>query len=188
MIPETALYEKDNIQYIGFAGSYTRGVRTGVVFEILPLQKEYKNRQLTSLDWDKDEWKLFSTFNYMRKYVTPVLRKIEVGYETYTKWMKSLEDHCTIHTGFYPEGLKTYLNYCFLCFTDYEKSVKSLFSLFPTKSFFMELNKHLLIFTHVTSVDVKRKLICLIYDMETKKIIKGFNHAVVLFHSQYTRK
>jgi len=154
--------------------------------QFTPLQKEYKNRQLTSLDLDKDEWKLFSAFNFMRRTVTPLLRKINVGYETYTKWMKTLENHCTVHTGFYPEGLKTYLSFCFLFFTDYEELVKSLFSFFPTTSFITELDKQLLVFTHATSSNVKRKLICLIYDMQTKQMIKGFKHAVILSHSKYT--
>jgi len=123
----------------------------------------------------------------MRKKVTPVLRKINVRYETYIKWMKALETNCTVHTGFYPQGYKTYACYCFLFFTDYEESVKSLFSLFPATSFFMELDKQLLVFTNVKSSKVKRKLICLVCDMKTKRMIKGFKHTVVLFHSQNLR-
>ncbi len=154
--------------------------------QFMPIQKEYKDRRLASLDWGEDEWKLFHAFNPMRKKVTPLLRKINVGYETYAKWMKSLEDHCTIHTGFYPVGCENYLCYCFLTYTDYEESVKSVLSSFPTTSFIVELDKQLLVFTHMISSDIKRKLICLIYDMETKCMIKGFRQAVVLFHSQCT--
>ena len=151
----------------------------------VPVRDKYKDRRLTSLQWGQDEWKLFYAFNFMRKKVTPILRRIKVRYETYTKWMETLQDHCTIHTGFYPGGYKNYLSHCFLFFTDYEESVKSLFSLLPTTSFVMELDKQLLVFTHVTSSDVKRNLICLIYDMKTKKMIKWFRQAVALFHSQY---
>jgi len=149
-----------------------------------PLQKEYKNRQSTSLTWEEDQWKLYHTFNFMRKKIVSLLRKINVGYEIYTKWMKSLDNNCTIHTGFYPEELKTYLSYCFLFYTDYEESVRSVFSCFPTTSFIIEVDKQLLVFTHITSSEVKRKLICLIYDMKTKKMIKGFRQAVALSHSQ----
>ncbi len=151
-----------------------------------PVRTEYKDRRLTSLDWGEDQWKLYHTFNFMRKKITPLLRKINVGYDTYTKWMKSLKDYCTVHTGFYPEGLKPYMNYCFLFYTDYEESVKSVFSLFPTTSFITELDKQLLVFTYVKSSEVKRKLIYLIYDMETKQMIKGFRQAIILFHSRYT--
>ena len=148
-----------------------------------PAREECKDRRLTPLDWGTDEWKLFSAFNFMRRKATPLLRKIRIRYETYTQWMETLETHCTIHTGFYPQGYETYTNYCFLFFTEYEESVKSLFSLFPTTPFIVELDKQLLIFTHVTSSEMKRRLFCFIYDMKTKKMIKRYRQAVVLFHS-----
>ncbi|KYK30080.1 MAG: hypothetical protein AYK19_18755 [Theionarchaea archaeon DG-70-1] len=155
--------------------------------QFTPVREEYKNRRLTALNWGEDEWKLYHAFNFMRKKATPVLRKINVRYETYVKWMKSLETNCTVNTGFYPQGYKTYACYCFLFFTDHEESVKSLFSLFPATSFFIELDKQLLVFTHVKSSKEKRNLFCLVYDMKTKRMIKGFKHTVVLFHSQYLR-
>ncbi|MBU7029154.1 MAG: hypothetical protein HXS48_19620 [Theionarchaea archaeon] len=149
-----------------------------------PVETEYKDRRLTSLDWSEDEWKMFHAFNFMRKKVTPVLQKIKVRYEAYIKWMKTLHNHCTLHTGFYPQGYKIYLDYCFLLFTDYEKSVKSLFSLFPTTPFIMEVDTQLLVFINVSSSDVQRKLFCLLYDMKRKQMIKRFRHAVALFNSQ----
>jgi len=149
-------------------------------------QTEYRNRPVTALNWGEDQWKLFCTFTFMRKKIKPLLQKIDVRYESYATWMKTLEDHCTVHTGIYPDGYQNYACYCFLVDTDYEESVKALFSLFPTTSFITELEKQLLCFAYVTSSDVKRKLICLLYDMETKNIMNRFNQAVVLFHSQYT--
>ena len=103
------------------------------------------------------------------------------------KGFKPSGTYGTWHIGFYPQEYKTYACYCFLFFTDYEESVKSLFSLFPSTSFSMELDKQLLVFTHVTSSKVKRNLFCLIYDIEIKRMIKGFKQAVVLFHSQCQR-
>ena len=155
--------------------------------QFLPAWNESRNRQVTSLNWGENEWKLFYAFNFMRKKVTPVLRKIHVGYETYIKWIKSLESHCTIHTGFYPQGYPSYTSHCFLFYTDFEESVKSLFSLFPTTSFMIELEKQLLVFAHVLSPNVKRNLICLIYDMKTKKMIKGFKQVIILSHSHATQ-
>lgn len=146
---------------------------------------ESKDYRLTFLHWGDTEWKLFSAFSHIRKKVTPVLKKIGVTYETYAKWMKTLEDHCTIHTEFYPEGFKTYVCYCFLFYTDYRESVRALFSLFPATSRVIELEKNLLVFVHVTSSAVRRGLMCLIYDMATKRMIKGFRQAVVLLDSQY---
>lgn len=151
------------------------------------VSSEYE-RPLLYLDWGSDQWKLYHTFNFMRKKITPELRKINVRYETYAQWMKSLEDHCTIHTGFYPEGYRNYLSYCFLVFTDHKESVKSVFSLFPATSFIMELDKQLLIFAHVISSKVERRLICLLYDMKTTQMIKGHKHAVALFHSHTLKR
>ncbi|MBU7029824.1 MAG: winged helix-turn-helix transcriptional regulator [Theionarchaea archaeon] len=170
------------VEFISWDESFKR------VYEQLdqftPTRKKHRKRRVTNLYWGEDEWMLFYAFNSLRKRVTPVLREIKVTYETYTKWMKTLEDYCTIHTGFYPGGYKNYSCYCFLFFTDYEESVKSLFSLFPTTSFIMELDTQLLVFTYMISPKVKRNLFCLLYDMETKRMIKGFRQAVVLFHSQ----
>lgn len=151
-----------------------------------PVHKEYKNRHVTFLPWREDEWKLFHAFKYnMRKKIIPTLRKINVPYETYITWMKTVHNHCTIHTGFYPEGYETYTSYCFLFSTDHEESVKSLCSLFPTTPFIIEVDNHLLVFIHVASPKVKRKLFCLVCDMETKRMIKEFTHTVVLFFYQH---
>jgi len=149
---------------------------------------EYRKRLLTFLDWGPDEWTLFYRFNVMRKVITPALREINVKYEVYTKWMKTLDNYCTVHTGFYPEGYQNYLCYCLFVSTDYEHSVTSLFSQFPATPFIMELDTQLLIFTHVYSPTVKSKLFCLLYDMEAVQLIKTCDKAVVLFHSPYMPK
>jgi hypothetical protein len=143
---------------------------------------EYKART-PLLTWGSDQWKLFCTFKYcMRKKVTATIQKINVRYETYSEWMKTLQNHCTIHTGFYPEGYHTYHSYCFLCHTDHPQSVQSLFSFLPTTSFIIELPNQLLILVNLISPDIIRKLFCTIYDMKTKSIIKTFHQATGLFH------
>ncbi len=148
--------------------------------QFMPIRYEHKDRRLTSLDWEDDEWKLFRAFNFMRRKVTPVLQNIHVSYDTYARWIKSLEDHCTIHTEFYPEGYRNYFCHCFLFSTDYEESVKSLISLFPATSSIVELDEQLLVFAYAVSSEERRRLICIICDMKTKKMIKGFRHAVIL--------
>ncbi len=146
----------------------------------------YKDRRLSSsLDWDEDMWKLYYTFKFnMRKKVTPTLREIKVRYETYTKWMKSLEEHSTIHVGFYPDGYQTYMTYCFMFSSDYEDSVRELFSLFPTTPFILEIGNQLMVFTNMISSRITRGLFCTIYDMKRQDIIKGFRQAVAVFHRQ----
>ncbi len=147
---------------------------------------EEKNQVFTPLDWGDSEWKVYYAFKFdLRQKITPLLRKIGVRYESYRQWRETLHNHCTVHTGFYPEGYKTYTCYCFLLSTQYHSMVTSLFSLFPTTSYFAEMDDQLLVFVHVVSAEVKRDLFCLIYDLKTKGIIEGFKHAVVLFHGYH---
>jgi hypothetical protein len=164
-----------------FVTSYER------VDQFTPPTSEYRDRRLSPLlDWDEDEWKLYYTFKFnIRKKVTPTLREIKVRYEIYTKWMNSLEEHSTIHVGFYPNGYQTYMTYCFLFSSDYEDTVKELFSLFPTTPFILEIGNQLMVFTNMVSSKMARSLFCTIYDMQRKGIIKGFKQAVAVFHRQH---
>lgn len=159
----------------------------GRVTQFISTRSGYRDRRLASpLDWDEDMWKLYRTFKFnMRKKVTPTLRKIKVRYETYTKWMKTLEEHSTVHVGFYPDGYQTYMTYCFLFSSDYEDSVKELFSLFPTTPFILEIGNQLMVFTNMISSKITRGLFCTIYDMKRNGIIKGFKQAVAVFHCQH---
>ncbi|MBU6998850.1 MAG: hypothetical protein HXS42_14440 [Theionarchaea archaeon] len=148
---------------------------------------ELKNRQLTpALTWNEDEWKMYCAFkNNTRKPATTTLQKIGVRYETYVTWMEDLNLHCAYHTGFYPEGYSTYLTYCFLFSTDYEKTVKDLFSSFPTTPFIMEVGNNIMIFASVVRSEVKRRLFCSIYDMKTQGIVKTFNHASLISQDRF---
>ncbi len=135
------------------------------------------------LHWEPDEWKLYHAFKHnIRQKVTPLLRKIKVGYETYTKWRESLEDHCTVHTEFYPEGLNTYLRHCFLFACNDRSTVQKLFSLLPTSSVITEVGDQLLVYTHVYSPDITRRLIRTVCDMEAVGIIDEYSHALLLDH------
>ncbi len=157
------------------------------VAKFAPTQTEYKDRRLSPpLDWGEDEWKLYHAFKFnIRRKVTPTLRKIKVRYDIYTKWAETLQDHSTIHVGFYPDGYRNYMTYCFLFSSGYEESVKSLFSSFPTTPFIMEMGNQLMVFTNMISSKITRGLFCTIYDMKRKEMIKGFKQAVAVFHCQH---
>ncbi|MBU7048116.1 MAG: hypothetical protein HXS54_16905, partial [Theionarchaea archaeon] len=137
------------------------------------------------LNWSDDEWTLFHAFkNNIRKKVIPTLKKTKVRYDTYSPWFKDIETHCTIHTGFYPEGYTTYLSRCFLIYTDFEESLKLVFSFLPVSSSIVEAGNCLLVFTSIYSSDITRGLFCTLYDMKSKGIIKKFYHAVALYHNR----
>ncbi|MBU7012182.1 MAG: winged helix-turn-helix domain-containing protein [Theionarchaea archaeon] len=147
-------------------------------------ESNYKTLR-TSLNWGSNEWKLFHALkSNLRVKITPLLRKIGIRYEIYKQWKEELNDHCTVHTGFYPEGYKTYMVYCFLFSTPHKKSVESLFHLFPATSFLTDVGDHLLVFANVPISEMSRKLFCTIYTMQAKEVITEFFQSMVLFYNQ----
>ena len=133
------------------------------------------------IPWSNNEWALYHAFKFcMRKKLMPTLREAGIPYEHYKKWKKSLQDYCTFHTRFYPDGYEEYLNYCFLIDTDYKESVIELFSLFPTTPFVMEVGNHLLISIAVNKSDLIRNLLCTVHDMKVKEMINTWRYAVVI--------
>jgi len=154
------------------------------ITQYVPVPVHKNKKLLAPLPWGEDEWKLFHSFKYnVRKKVTPLLRTINVRYESYLKWAATLEAHSTVHTGFYPDGYTTYLSCCFLV-SGCQSTVKSLFSHFPTTPFIMEINSNVLVFITMPSLET-RKLFCTLYHMKINQIIEGFSHAVALFYCQH---
>jgi hypothetical protein len=144
-----------------------------------PLNREPGNLiSTTFLNWGEKEWKLYYSFKYnVRRNVTPLLRRINVRYETYSAWMQSLGEHCKIHTEFYPKGYNTYISLCLLLDSDYKQSVKDVFSFFPTTPIIVEVNDSLLVFLKVATSELTRDTICTMYDMKAQDMIKGLKKA-----------
>ena len=164
-------------EYTTWGQCWERMYETLVQFNALKRERVHEV-PVPFLDWGEDEWKLYHTFRFnMRKAVTPILRKVKVTYETYTTWMDTLKDHCTIHTEFYPEGRNIYNMHCFLLDSDHKHSVKSLFSWFPTTPVIMEVGTKLLAFLKVVHSDITRDMICTVCDMKTMHMVKRINHA-----------
>lgn len=135
------------------------------------------------LTWGRKEWALYHAFKMnIRKKATPILRKLKIRYETYSRWMETLQVHATVHVGYYPDGYEKYLSYCFLLSSDYEESVHTIFSFLPSTPYIIEYGSHLLVFANVISSKISRNLFCTLYDMKRKGIIKGCNQAIVVFH------
>jgi hypothetical protein len=145
-----------------------------------------KNRSLAPvLEWGEDQWKIFHAFkDNTRKTATTTLKSIGVRYETYVTWAANVKTHCSVLTGFYPEGYQTYLTSCFLLSTDYEQTVGEIFSHLPTTPFIMEVGDDLLVFISVVLSSIKRKFFCCIYDMKTQGIIKDISHATLIFQAK----
>jgi len=150
-----------------------------------PSNRELKRRDLAGLEWGEDEWKLYSAFRAnVRKKITPVLKKIRVRHEAYQQWMETLEEHCSIQTEFYPDGFYNYVGLCFLLDSDYEETVKRLFSFFPATSVVMEVGSELLVFVKADGSDMIRDLICMVIDMETVGMVNSSRFAVMVFENR----
>ena len=136
------------------------------------------------LPWGEREWKLYYAFkDNIRRKAASILKKINVRYDYYVEWVKSLHNHCTVTFGFYPEGYSRYMKYCFFLSSDYEELVKSVFTLFPTTPVIMEVDNNLLILASLQLSDTVRDFFSLIREMRINGLINEFMHAPVL--SQY---
>lgn len=93
--------------------------------------------------------------------------------------METLQNHCLIHTEFYPEGWKSYADYCLLLSSDYKNAVTSLFSLFPTTPVIVEMGGYVLVFVKVTSGGTAR-LFWTIRGMRKAGMIREAKYAVVV--------
>ncbi|MBU7017316.1 MAG: hypothetical protein HXS44_07380 [Theionarchaea archaeon] len=151
-----------------------------------PLNREPENLKLdTFLNWGEKEWKLYHAFKYnVRRNVTPLLKRINVRYETYSAWIQTVNNHCTFHTEFYPKGYNTYVSLCLLLDSDYKQSVKVLFSIFPTTPIVVKVNNQLLVFLKVSTSEYRRDTICTMYDMKAVEMIRGIKKAQTVLEHQ----
>jgi len=137
-----------------------------------------------TLHWEEKQWKLFYSFQRnLRQTATPILRKIEVRRDTFSWWKRTLRNHCTVHTEFYPDGYQKYNHYCFLLSSDHEESVRTVFSFFPTTSVMIEVGNQLLVFLKVNSADRTRKMFRTVYKLKVKGMMKGFKQANTVLDS-----
>jgi DNA-binding Lrp family transcriptional regulator len=142
---------------------------------------ESTNGILPELPWGEQEWQLYRALRLnARQDILPLLRKHHIRYETFQRWRKTLVNHCTVHTGFYPGGLDRYMDLCILFRTKYAQTVKELFSLFPATPFLADLDDHILVLVRITS-DMMSDVGSLIYGMKEKGIVEDARCAVVSF-------
>jgi len=147
--------------------------------QFTPFTPEYPNGNVTSMNWGNDQWELYHAFkSNMRQRIMPVLRKIDVRYETFAEWKKTLKNHCTIHAEFYPQGVSTYANYCFLISTEYPHIVKSVFSMLPTTPVVIGTGDHVLVFVKTSSAATE-EMISVIRGMKKRRMINQVTHAIV---------
>ena len=156
------------------------------IVEFVPAETE--RSETKPLDWGEDEWKLFQAFEHdLRKEKLPVLREIGVKRNCYLKWIKTLNDHCTIHTEFHPGGHYSSGKVYFLFSSEYRSQIRSLFSLFPASSFFTEVGDELLVLTRIAPPDIGIELFRVPKEMQKKGMIKEFRQTIFLLDYRRSR-
>lgn len=117
-----------------------------------------------------------------------MVTKINVRYEAYSNWVKTLKDYCTIHVEFYPHGREKSMIFSFLISS--ENDIEPYISAFPIVCPIKKVEgggNRLLIFPAVESMEGIKKLLSFICRMKIKGIIDQFSHAAVLgdfFHQE----
>ncbi|MGD2249595.1 MAG: hypothetical protein PVF58_14405 [Candidatus Methanofastidiosia archaeon] len=140
-----------------------------------------KNREWGPvLDWDEEEWELFSTFKKnLRQKKTPVLQDLDIRYEVYSAWIDRLAQYCSVHVRFYPEGYNHYVHQWILLDSVYEDQVKKVLSLFPTTPVVFQVGDQLLVEVGIIT-EVVTTMVCSLLDMQTVGMVKSFQSAQML--------
>jgi hypothetical protein len=145
----------------------------------ISLQPDEPKKTVAVLDWGEKEWNLFHALKFnMRQPMKPVLQNLGIRYEPFSRWKKSLSEHCRIHIEFYPQPVDTYTNHCLLLKSDYIGMVEELFSLLPATPVFIEMFDSVLVYVKTTSRMMKN-LIDMVFNMKERGIIEDVHHAVV---------
>ena len=133
------------------------------------------------LPWGEQEWELYRAMRLnVRQDIRPVLQEHSILYETYQRWKKTVLDHCTVHTGFYPGGIDVYMNFYIVFQTDFAQVIKELFSLFPTTPFIADLDEHILAVVRIP-FSLRGYMNNVIDGMREKGIVEDAHCAVGLF-------
>ena len=167
------------IQYINWEQSI-KEIKEKLESTILTAKKR-NIRILPELLWGEKEWELYKALRLnVRQNIRPVLKEHTIPYETYQEWKKTVLDHCTVHIGFYPRGLDSYMDFYIIFRTDFAQVVKEFFSLFPTTPFLADLDDHILVVVRIP-FNLIGDVSSIIDGMREKGIVEDAHCAIGLF-------
>jgi len=133
------------------------------------------------LYWKEKEWVLFEQFKYnIRKKTMPVLKKVNIRYEQYQKWISQLPEVALVQPAFFPLQQKNYFFIDFLFQSDYHKGLANVLGMLPSTSFFFSVGEHLL--ARLSFVDKKQRddLYFIIKELIKKEYITQWCQAMVI--------
>ncbi len=132
------------------------------------------------IPWDEKEWSLFRSFRMgVRKKATSILKKVNVRYEDYLSWRKTVYEYCSAHTLFYPLGYSNYTKLFLLMETDL--SVLSFFENWPASCIFTEVPPFVLAFIPVPT-NAEKWMQSLLGNLQTHLGVKKCYFSMPLFY------
>jgi len=131
--------------------------------------------------WKEEEWILFDQFKHnIREKTMPVLKKVDIRYEQYQKWVSQLQEVSLVQPAFFPLQQKNYFFIDFLFQSEYQKGLANVLGMLPSTSFFFSVDKYLL--ARLSFVDTKQRddLYSVIHTLQEKEYITQWWHAMVI--------
>jgi len=109
-----------------------------------PEEKSTLYEESSKLPWKETEWVLFDQFKYnIRKKTMPVLKKVNIRYERYRKWVSQLYEVASVQPAFYPLQQKNYFFFDFLFKSDYHKRLGNVLEMLPSTCHFFSVGEYL---------------------------------------------
>jgi hypothetical protein len=172
-------YESSSPQVLYTTGDYWSTIEEKVTH--CTVHREIQPRRiLPHLYWGEEEWHLYDALrSNVRQDVSAVLHNHHSTGETLHRWKETLQRHCNVHMGFYPQGLDAYMHFCVLFRTAYIHPVKELFSFFPTTPFYTDVDEHVLVQVRITC-EMRRRIGELLYVMKERGIVEDALCAMML--------
>ena len=150
-----------------------------------PEEKSYLYEETSWNSWKEKEWTLYHQFKHnIRIQAVPILKKCQIRYEHYQKWMLTLTDFARIYPAFYPKGLKHYFLFDFLFKSDYQNQLVDILRLLPSTAVFFSAGAYL--FARLAVLDRKEKddLLSLIFQLGENGYFTEFHQAMVISTSE----
>lgn len=161
--------------------------------EMYKFQGKIENHWNESVEWDREDEKLFSAFQYdLRKKLTPIMKENLISGEKIYKWFNRLDETCTVFTQFFPEGVTAYEPCLCMMDTDYEDFIVDLFSQFPTSVMFFKVRNtlfchlwvkksHLRVQTPLKSVE-ELEIPFIFRTLQKKKYVSKWWYSSIQYH------
>jgi hypothetical protein len=138
-------------------------------------------REGPELCWDEREWTLYQTLKWNTRVRTlSVLKKCNIRYEYYKRWVTQLPCHANISTAFYPHGFDNYFAVDCLFQTHYHTQVADILGMLPATSIFFSVGDYLFARLFFLNRKQEQDLFTFIYKMEEKGYYTRFHSAAVI--------